>query len=332
MGASKKPNLFIIGAMKSGTTSLHHYLGAHPEIFMCEPKEPGYFVEELALQKGEQWYLSLFSQARDEPILGESSTHYTKLPAYKGVPERIARFNEDARFIYVMRDPVERAISHYWHNVRNLRWEAERRDMLTAMRRDPHYEAFSDYASQLDPYLRLFGRDRVYAMTFEHLVAEPRAAAQAVLRWLGVDHTHVPPVLDQRWNGAPSRMMRVRGLGVLNRLRHSSLWTALSPWVPAGVRALGNTLAQRPVCPDSERTEKAISYLRPRLQERALALRSMLGSDFPEWTSLWGTGNRSPGNTHPQTTNGSISAPSADPVSPGWRREARIHRSKGCAE
>ncbi len=310
MGITKRPNLFIIGAMKSGTTSLHNYLGAHPGIFMCEPKEPGYFVEELTLSRGRHWYSSLFDGAKDETILGESSTHYAKLPVYRGVPERIARFNPDARFIFVMRDPVERVISHYWHNVRNLKWEAERRDMLTAVKRDPQYLAFSDYAMQLEPYIKLFGRDRIYITTFESLTTQPRAEVQGVFRWLGVDHTYIPPTLDRRWNSAPEKAMRVRGLGLLNMLRHSPFWEQVAPWIPAEVRALGNRLAERPVSAASEPTDEVVDYLRPRLQERTAALMALLGRDFPEWATLWGTDERrNPGSR-------CLGVPSADPQLP----------------
>lgn len=289
MATPQRPNLFIIGAMKSGTTSLHNYLGAHPAVFMCEPKEPGYFVQELTLSRGRDWYLSLFAAAREQTILGESSTHYAKLPVYRGVAERIAAFNEEARFIYVMRDPIKRVISHYWHNVRNLKWEAERRDILTAVKRDVQYLAFSDYAMQLEPYLRLFGRERIHIMTFETLTAQPRAAVQAIFRWLGVDDAFVPPGLDARWNSAPAQAMRVRGFGLLNALRHSPAWGAIAPWVPVSLRALGNRLAEKPASPASESTEAAIAYLRPRLQERTAALSALLGREFPEWTTLWAT-------------------------------------------
>lgn len=289
MKNERRPNLFIIGAMKSGTTSLHNYLGSHPRIFMCEPKEPGYFVEELTLSRGPEWYMRLFEGARDELIIGESSTHYTKLPLYLGVPERIARFSPDARFIYIMRDPVQRVISHYWHNVRNLRWEAERRDMLTAVKRDPQYQAFSNYAMQLEPYLRLFGRDRIYVMTFESLAAHPRESVREIFRWLGVDPTHAPKALDERWNSAPAEAKRVRGFGILNTLRHSSLWAGVSPWVPAGLRALGNSLAERPVKKTSESAEKVVAYLRPRQLDQTKMLSALLGREFPEWTTLWGT-------------------------------------------
>ncbi|MDA8347687.1 MAG: sulfotransferase, partial [Pseudomonadota bacterium] len=151
--ALRKPNLFIIGAMKSGTTSLHEYLDTHPQIAMSREKEPGYFVEELSLRKGEDWYLSLFEQDARYQYVGESSTHYTKLPLYRGVPERLFRFNPDARLIYIMRDPFDRVISHYWHAVRDVHHGGELRPLLKAVQECPDYLCFSDYAMQLEPYI-----------------------------------------------------------------------------------------------------------------------------------------------------------------------------------
>jgi len=109
-----RPNLFVIGAMKSGTSSLHATLAAHPQIFMCRKKEPDYFIEQCNWSRGERWYLSLFARAGDKPIIGESSTGYTQAPRFHGVPQRIRGFRPDARFVYIMRDPIERTISHYW--------------------------------------------------------------------------------------------------------------------------------------------------------------------------------------------------------------------------
>ena len=118
-----KPNLFVIGAMKSGTSSLHYYLAAHPQIFMSDPKEPSYFAvssrsksasPQIATQsycRSEEEYLRLFENAQGATIIGESSTNYTKLNSFTQVPQRIAAFQPDARFIYIMRDPLERTIS-----------------------------------------------------------------------------------------------------------------------------------------------------------------------------------------------------------------------------
>ncbi|MHB8346830.1 MAG: sulfotransferase family protein [Acidiferrobacterales bacterium] len=286
MQASPEVNLFIIGAMKSGTTSLHKYLNEHPAIFMCEPKEPGFFVEELAWSKGFEWYRSLFSQADGKVILGESSTHYTKLPVYKGVPERIARFNPDARFVYLMRDPVERAISHYWHNVRDMRWGREWRSMLSAIRRDPQYVAFSDYAMQLKPYIDNFGRDRIFVTTFERMVGNPDDALREVFDWLQVDSNFRPEGIRRRWNAAPVESKRVSGFGFLNRLRHSQAWDSLAPMVPRSLRQIGTRMAEKRVDRSSQDVAAVERYLRPLLLEKTEALKVMLGRDFSEWTTL----------------------------------------------
>ena len=122
--SSPPPNLFILGAAKCGTTTLHSYLIAHKEIFMSEIKELGFFVPEFSYQPKElSWYLSLFEQAENYRYIGESSTHYTKVPFYDGVAERVYMFAPEARLIYIVRDPIERAISHYWHNTKSQRKE-----------------------------------------------------------------------------------------------------------------------------------------------------------------------------------------------------------------
>lgn len=91
----KRVNLFLVGAMKSGSTTLHEYLSQHPDIFMSEEKEPGYFVPELWRDRPKDDYDRLFTNAYDKKYMGESSTHYTKLPTYKGVAERIYQYNSD---------------------------------------------------------------------------------------------------------------------------------------------------------------------------------------------------------------------------------------------
>lgn len=280
-------NLFIIGAMKSGTTSLHNYLAGHPDVFMCEPKEPGFFVEELAWSKGIDWYRNLFVQAGGKAVVGESSTHYTKLPIYKGVPERIAEFNPDARFIYLMRDPVERAISHYWHNVRDTKWGGEWRSMLSAVRRDPQYVAFSDYAMQLRPYLDIFGRERVFATTFERMAANPADLVREIFEWLQVDNGFQPEGIRRRWNAAPAEAQGVSGFGILNRLRHSRAWERLAPAVPHTLRRIGNHLAEKSVDRSSQDVAAVERYLRPILRERTEEIKTLLGREFSEWTTLY---------------------------------------------
>ena len=284
MKTRPRPNLFIIGAMKSGTTSLNAYLGAHPQILMSETKEPGYFVKEMGWAKGEEWYLSLFESAGEIEIVGEASTHYTKAPRYEGVAERISRFNPDARFIYIMRDPVKRTISHYWHNVR---FEGERRDMLTAIREEGHYREVSHYSVQMAPYFETFGRDRVYILTFEEMVADPLVTVRKIFAWLGIDPSFEPPNIKQPKYVTPRQVAQARGLGILNRFRCSAVWNTVHDVFPKSWRMVGRRLALKETDRSSAPIEEAVSFLRPIQLEQTQDLCEMLGRPFPEWTMLY---------------------------------------------
>lgn len=287
---ARRPNLFIIGAAKSGTTSLHHYLDAHPGICMSEPKEPGYFAHEMTYYpKDLDWYLGLFADAGHAPVIGESSTHYTKHPVYPGVPARIAAFAPDARFIYLMRDPVDRAISHYWHNVRQM---AEHRPPLTALRRDVQYVAFSDYPMQLERYFEQFDRDRFCLLTFEEFIGDPARTVASILGWLGLDPDRGPACFEKR-NSTPREFAGSRGRGFINRFRFTPFWDRLSPVVPSPLKKYAKRFALRRVRPHTEPTDDVVAYLRPIMARKVEELGELLGRDFPEWTTVRGS-TRSP--------------------------------------
>jgi hypothetical protein len=294
----RRPNLFLIGAMKAGTHYLRKLLKAHPDIFMCEPEEPSYFVDpqhlrgiypemwQLGLWRSEERYLELFRPAGDAPILGEASTSYTKLPLAPGVAERIAAFNPDARFIYLLRDPVERAISHYWHMVRH---HTERRPIADALRRDAQFVAFSHYAMQISPYLKRFGRDRIAVVVHERLIAEPRGVMRGLYEWLEVDAAAADPsgfadpenvspevVSMAGWGGIPRR------LGQAPRLRG-----AIERLPPAFRRTL-HRLTTREVRRRAIDTTEAVAFLRPQQLRQTEELALLLGCSLPEWTTLYG--------------------------------------------
>lgn len=286
MMPAPRPNFFIIGAMKAGTSSLHWYLSEHPQVFMCDPKEPGYFSEPAAMARGLDWYLSLFAAAGDAQIIGESSTHYTKLPTRRGVPERIQAFNPEARFAYVMRDPLERMVSQYWHLVRFLGLHAERRDFATLVRENPELLGLSDYAMQLRPYFDVFGRDRVHCVTFEEMTADPARITGELLSWLGVEGQLPAQVFEERFNVTPEVVRRASGLGLLNKLAYSRVWAAIAPLVPKPVRRFAKGRASRPVKTTRDVTTQVIDELRPRVRERVADLSELLGRDFPEWETV----------------------------------------------
>ena len=295
---SRHPNLFLIGSMKSGTTSLHTYLDAHPSIFMSSMKEPTYFADadELKQVSPTIWergywrdldrYLALFADAGDAAYAGESSTNYSKLPQVTQVAERIAEFNPSARILYIMRDPVERTISHYWHMAR---WHDESRDVLKAVQQDASYRQVSHYSMQLAPYFDCFDRDQIRTLTLETLRADPAGTMQDIFEWLGVEPLATSEDSGAAKNVTSREVVQVRGRGILHRIKHSRAWDLIGPMVPKRIRTLGNRLSQHSVDRTKVDTAKVIEYLRPLQQEETRELAQLLGREFPEWKTLHAT-------------------------------------------
>lgn len=280
-----RPNLFIIGAAKSGTTSLHHHLSRHPEILMSEPKEPGFFVDELDYYpKDEDWYLSLFAAGADLEYRGESSTHYTKLPTYPGVPGRMASYCERPRLIYLMRDPIDRAISHYWHNTRQ---NAEFRPPLRAMKENEEFRAFGEYARQLEPYLEVFDRADLYITTFERLISDPETVTSDIYRWLNLDPSDAPDKLPAK-NRKPNEIERFLAGQTVGEFLQSDVWDRLSPFVPQRMKDLGKAFTRKPVRPSEQAMDEVIDFLRPWARDSVAKTSRLLGREFTEWTTSLG--------------------------------------------
>jgi Sulfotransferase family len=294
--ADRRPNLFLLGAMKSATGTLHRHLKQHPDVFMCEPKEPCYFVERsqlnwpfieaLGLWRGEEYYLQLFEGAGDATVIGESSTMYTKLPQITGVPERIAAFNPDARFIYIMRDPIERAVSHYWHTVR---WDDERRTPEEALLGDPMYVDVSDYAMQLQPYLDLFDREQILVLTTEEFSRDTVPSVRRLYEWLGVDPEAAVDADGVRANKTPeeSIVRRKSWMVPIERLRWSKAYRVVRPLVPQSLRTSARGVGQESV-EKVEIGEDVYAELRRRLEPRVARLEELLDRSFrDEWRTLY---------------------------------------------
>lgn len=199
------PNLFLVGVVRGGTTSLWAYLQQHPEIYMSPVKEPHFFTTAGAklapLYATEQAYLDLFSGAR-EPVLGEASASYFGDAA---TPSAIKSVCPDAKILVILRNPVERAYSHYWHAVSNGR---ETRTFANAVReelagRGPEdaesYVRRGFYSKPLRRYLGLFG-DNVRVLFLEDLSREPAGTLRAVFEFLGVEPGTADHLIAERRN------------------------------------------------------------------------------------------------------------------------------------
>lgn len=289
-----KPNLFVIGSMKSGTSYLWRLLDDHPLVFMSEPKEPCYFVHPQDLEhlfplmwrqkywQSEDKYLRLFDAAETVPVVGEASVFYSYLPLARGVADRIRRFNPDARFLYLMRDPVERAFSHYWHNVRYF---GEHRPPDLAIRNDIQYLEVGNYAAQLQEYYRVFDRSQVLVLTYEELTEDPAGTMAAVFDWLGVGGSGAAPQVPPQ-NVTPDQFAGPIWKWQSLRRRHPLMRGAIDS-LPAPVRRFGASLVTRQVRPGEVDVADVAQYLRPLQLRQTDELRALLGRDFPGWTTLY---------------------------------------------
>jgi len=206
------PNFLILGALKSGTTSLYSYLGQHPDVLFATPKEPLFFAQEY--ERGFEFYQqTCFPAVRHERAVGEACAVSLFLPF---VPDRIKATLPEARFIVILRDPVQRAFSHWWmkqtlgaeslsfedavaDNFRRLaagkRFEGEEGAREWAAGHDPatmtnaarFYVDAGYYAKQLRNYYARFPRDRFKVVLFDDVQRNPEKLVRELWLFLGVD-------------------------------------------------------------------------------------------------------------------------------------------------
>lgn len=283
------PNFFIIGAAKSGTTSLHGYLDQHPQIQMSSKKEPNFFSGP---ENGFPYTFGrIDDQARyermfnlDVAMRGESSPSYTEYPRRKGVPERIKDLVPAAKFIYLVRDPIERTVSHHQHRVSNGGEQRTLREALGDLS-DPYSPTIcpSLYASQLELYLGHFPQERLLVIDQADLLADRRATVREVLSFLEVDDRFESSLYDDEMNKSSERRTYPHGLArfigrtVKPRVR----------WVPPRVRKSLRRSMERALLPP---LEPAVldDELRARLTDRysgeVKRLRELTGKAFPTWS------------------------------------------------
>lgn len=173
----------LIGAQKSGTTSLTYQLAQHPQVGFCKHKEPQYFSmsKDWAANLDEYHKLYTFSPGKK---YGEGSTAYSWLPEYPETAQRLHKYNPNLKLIYLMRHPVERTLSHYTHHLLRARTRyPKEREVFE----DPTYVSHSRYAVQLRPYLELFPKENVLLIVFEEYIQSVLPTLYQVASHIGID-------------------------------------------------------------------------------------------------------------------------------------------------
>lgn len=286
------PNLFLIGASKSGSSALHAYLSLHPDISASLEKEPCYFVDQAELETA--WpirarhahshdleaYLSLWPNAESARYRVEGSVYYSQAPHRSGVPERIAKMCPDARIIYVVRNPVDRAVAHYWQRFKEFQ---EPLPLDRAVKENTLYRDTSDYALQLGMYLEHFDRSQIYIVVAEDLRRNRRETLSNLFDWLGLPF---PELSDQDLRDrhvSPKTSRRTR-FPFVRAVRDSAIWAQLRKILPSVAVDRLRRAATVSFAKGDVDEAQARAWLKAELAPRQRAFEVILGRKVPDWT------------------------------------------------
>jgi len=291
------PNFFIVGAAKAGTTSLYDGLSRHPDVFVSRPKEPHYFTQanppydlrwHFASYIDRQQYLRLFEASGGFRAIGEASTSYLWHPE---VAYRIRKQGPDARILISLRDPVERAYSHYLMHVREGIQNRGFYDALVEdMKRTEEAWAISHvyvgkgcYASQVRRYLEAFGSDRVKVILFDDLKRAPEVKLQEVAQFLGLDPAPIARIDAARVRN-PYRASRGRWAEFLIGNKLSRMIETVVPG-RLGSFIYEHFLLKRAAKPPMD--PRARELLMEIYDPEIAALENLLGKKMPELRGAW---------------------------------------------
>ena len=297
----RKPNVFLIGGCRSGTTSLSRYLGDHPEVCWATPKGPGYFsfdFENYRYVKTLDEYGACFAGATDQhKVLAEGATWY--LYSEQAVP-RILEYNPDARFLAIIRNPIEQIQS--FHNILVTQgnetitdfaeaWDAqERRRLGIDIPRNCRDVAFLQYGdvarfgTQLEKVIGWVGEDRINVTIYDDYILDPKACYDRILEYLDLspdDRAEFPVAM-------PNQNIRSQFLA---RLTHqpSPARVAVADAIKKtfGIRRLGFSEVLSRVNTRTEPRSKLASEVTIRLREHYRGeidlLSSILDRDLSHW-------------------------------------------------
>lgn len=303
---SRLPNTFIIGAAKSGTTSLYNYLSQHPDVFMSSVKEPRYFAyaenppemegpgdEASNEASGAVYtldeYRALFAGATTEAVVGEAS------PVYlydESAPRLLREHCPDATLIVILRNPIERAYSHFLQLFQSGReplddfeaaLDAEDDRVEAGWEWSWHYRRMGFYAEQLARYLEHFDRSQLQIYRFDRLTEAPVRFAQTVFRELGIDASVTPDTsIRHRATGMPKFERLHRFIGnpdhVLRRWIRPLLPKSVRDYILLSVR---NANLEKPPMSEAARGRLAAVY-----QEDVQRLEALLDRSFSDWLTV----------------------------------------------
>ncbi|NEP79125.1 MAG: sulfotransferase [Okeania sp. SIO3C4] len=300
------PNFLLIGAAKSGTSSLYYYLKQHPQIYMPasrDQKEPDFFTLEgeskerigpngtFVMKNGItdiESYQELFAEVTDEIAIGEASTSYIYS---EKAPQRIHNHIPNAKIIAILRDPAERAFSHFLFSLSNGR-EPEPDFKKTLEQEDWrvennwnfqwHHKRRGFYYLQLKRYFDLFPPSQIKVCLYEDIRKDPIALTQDIFKFLGVDDTFVLNVAKVH---NPTNVPKNQTLNTLLN-RPNPIKDSLKLFMPMGIRKKIAGVLKKKNLGKPKLSPKIRKQLILEYQEDILKLQDLIGRDLSKWLEV----------------------------------------------
>lgn len=279
MGKSMNmPHFIVLGGHKCGTSSLHNYLAQHPEIYMPRIKGTDFFNREGSSETitSIEKYQAFYQEMTNEKIAGEVSSVYLYS---KGACDAIKKYLPEAKLIAVLRNPVERAFSHF-----NQLPETKKRDRKFS-------EIFDEkkvlrngfYSTPLNMYFDSFGRDRIKILLFDSLRNDKKYFFYSIFQWVGVNPNFMPDTSIVTRQGGEIKNQAVKNIFNGNNILHSTAGFLLRPFTTPDQRRdlykkTKNMFMQKNELPEQLRKQLIDFY-----REDILQLQDILDMDLSHW-------------------------------------------------
>ncbi|MCG8401935.1 MAG: sulfotransferase domain-containing protein [Firmicutes bacterium] len=278
-----RPNFLVIGAAKSATTSLCHILGQHPEIFMSTPKETNFFAHDNEYAKGIDYYNHYFENVQGEIAIGEGSPTYTYCNIYPNAAARIAEHLPHTKLIYIVRNPLDRARSHWLQVVSNGHFTP--RSLADGFRASPRCIDASLYWSQLSAFREYFSDDRFLILFFEDFATNPTGILRRCLTFLGVNDNHDMSSYLERRNTTSESYQDRRATRLLRQIPSLS---SLGMKLPISIRTAARTLFRKKMSPhQSPWDSETWQWVRNQVEDDVKLFLDYVGKPSDYWNLDW---------------------------------------------